>query len=169
MFSFSKLWILWLRSWTDFSIVWPKPNDALPGLWDFRWLSLLFLPSPEQGNTLCLHPLLSSKRSVAAEDSEEPVLAGAKKEECFPASGGVFRVLCLFLGVFYGKITDVFFLNFVHRFASCQNWIIFPKILASLMFVATQQKHLFWAKWRLYGCPGTLIFSERKTIAIMTF
>ena len=35
MFSFSKLWILWLRSWTDFSIVWPKPNDAPPTLVGF--------------------------------------------------------------------------------------------------------------------------------------
>ena len=35
MFSFSKLWILWLRSWTDFSIVGPKPNDAPPTLVGF--------------------------------------------------------------------------------------------------------------------------------------
>ena len=27
---FSKLWILWLLSWTDLSIVWRKPNDAPP-------------------------------------------------------------------------------------------------------------------------------------------
>ena len=35
MFSFSKLWVLWLRSWTDFSFVWPKPNDAPPTLVGF--------------------------------------------------------------------------------------------------------------------------------------
>ena len=104
----------------------------LPPLWGFQGLSLLYLPSPEQGNVLCLHPLSSSKKSVTAEDSEEPVLAPrAKKEECFPASGGVFRVLCLFLGVFEGKIADVcFFPIFVHIFGVSHNWIIFPNFFS---------------------------------------
>ena len=72
----------------------------LPPLWGFQGSSLLFLPTPEQWNVLCLHPLLSSKRSVAADDSEEAVLAQARRKEYFPTSAGVFWVLCLFSGVF---------------------------------------------------------------------
>ena len=140
-------------------------------LWGFQGSSLLYLPSPEQGNVLYLHPWSSSKGSVTAEDSEEPILAPrAKREECFPASGGVFRVLCLFLGVFEGKIADVcFFLIFVHIFAVSQNWIFFSHVFSEPYVCCKTTETSVLSKVTSMRLPENTYFFPREKIAILTF
>ena len=146
----------------------------LPRLWDFRWLSLLFLPSPEQGNALCLHPLLSSKRSVTAEDSEEHVLAQAIRKDYFPASGNrVLRVLCLFFGSFlredYGCM---FFSDTQEKTRICEfsklinvsQVLSEPNVCCKITETSVLSKVTF-----IRLSENTDFFSEGKRLAILTF
>ena len=103
----------------------------LPPLWGFQGLSLLYLPSPEQGNVLCLHLCQVQKRAWQLKIQKNLfLLLGQKKKNASLLLVEFSGCSACFWEFFKERLRMCFFPIFVHIFGVSHNWIIFPNFFS---------------------------------------
>ena len=164
MFSFSKLWILWLRSWTDFSIVWPKPNDAPPTLVGFSVIIFIVFTIAWTRKRSVFTSFVKFKKERGSWGFRRTCSCSSKKKRMLSSFWWSFPGALLVCGSFLWKDCGCmfFFPILVHIFGVSHNWIIFPNFFSEPNVCCKTTETSVLSKVTSIRLPGNTYFFREK-------